>query len=365
MSESLARTTLYQQHLDANARMVPFAGWEMPVQYAAGILEEHRHTRTHAGLFDIGHMGEFRIRGAQAAAALDRRLARSVPDQPVGSCRYNLLLNEAGGILDDLVVYRIADDEFFLVVNAGCRHGDAAAIAAALPPDVIFTDESDATSKLDLQGPESAAVLAACGADIAQLPRYFRWGRLTLDGIDCLISRTGYTGELGFELYAAAEAAPQLWNRLLRDDRVRPIGLGARDTLRLEVGYPLYGHELDTEHTPDESGLGGIFSAAAERDFTGKSAWAKHTPASWITGLKIAGRRAARAGNTVMAGEAAIGTVTSGVFAPSLDYAIALARLNRQLPAGTPVEIDLGRARITAEVSETPFYTAGTARIKL
>ncbi len=365
-SDRLERTPLYDEHLAAGARLVPFAGWEMPVQYPTGILEEHRHTRRAAGLFDICHMGELRVKGPGAAAALDARLARGVIDQPNGSCRYNLLLNEAGGLLDDLVVYRLGDEEFLLVVNAGCRAGDAAAIRSALPAGVIFADESAATAKLDLQGPESAAVLAGCGWHADRLPGYYRWVFGSIDGIDILLSRTGYTGELGFELYGPAERAAELWRRLLADDRVRPVGLGARDTLRLEVGYPLYGHELDADHTADESGLSAkIFTADTAREFFGKAGWSRRPPQSRIVALKIAGRRAARAGMTVTRGGRPIGQVTSGVFAPSLEYAIALARLDESPDPGEAVEIVMERGLLPAEVTLPPFYAAGSARVKL
>lgn len=359
----MQQTPLYDEHLQLQGRMVPFAGWEMPVQYADGIIAEHEHTRRHAGLFDICHMGEFRVRGPGAAEALDRRLARSVADQPVGSCRYNLLLNEEAGILDDLVVYRLDGDEFLIVVNAGCRESDAAALAAALPSGVDFLDQSDATAKLDLQGPESARVLAELGW-AGELPRYYRWSRGRLAGIEILLSRTGYTGELGYELYCPADRAVELWRKLLEHPSVKPIGLGARDTLRLEVGYPLYGHELDDAHTPDESGLSAkTFSAAADRAFTGREAWRTHRPASFIKGLKIDGRRAARAGMNVISGDRVLGEITSGAFAPSLGCAVALARLDHDLPAGTQLAVNAGRVTLNAEIVETPFYTEGTARI--
>ncbi|MFA6929533.1 MAG: glycine cleavage system aminomethyltransferase GcvT, partial [Lentisphaeria bacterium] len=256
MSEALLATPLLARHLGLGARMVPFGGWNMPVQYSEGILAEHKHCREHVALFDICHMGEFRIRGNKAAADLDRILGRSVLNQAIGSCRYNFLLNEAGGVLDDLIVYRLGENEFYLVVNAGPRAGDAVWLQKYLSSDTSFCDESDATGKLDLQGPEAADVLLRLGVAKESLPAYYHWQYLHVQGVPVLLSRTGYTGELGYELYFPAEKAEFLWDCLLQDASVKPAGLGARDTLRLEMGYPLYGHEMDAATSPLEAGFG-------------------------------------------------------------------------------------------------------------
>lgn len=362
----MQETPLADSHRNLSARMVPFAGWNMPVQYTEGILAEHAHTRNAASLFDICHMGEFRVKGDNSAAALDSVFARPVADQPVGVCRYNFLLNDQGGVLDDLIVYRLGENEFYIVVNAGTRVGDAERIASLLPDGVEFTDESDATAKLDLQGPESANVLAAAGLDIASLPRYFRWIKTTVNGIDCLLSRTGYTGELGFELYFPAEKAEAMWNYLLSIDPVKPAGLGARDTLRLEMGYALYGHELDTETTPLEAGYGAMLKLdqMPDRNFPGSNALRSGSPTKNLVGIKLESRRAAREGTIVFNGsDEVVGKVTSGAFSPSLGYAVAMAYLNADsgLTTGDQVLLDAGRTKLNGTIVELPFYSEGTA----
>ncbi len=366
----MQETPLADSHRNLSARMVPFAGWNMPVQYTEGILAEHAHTRNAASLFDICHMGEFRVKGNNAATALDAVFARPVADQPVGVCRYNFLLNDQGGVMDDLIVYRLGEDEFYIVVNAGTRTSDAERIASLLPEGIEFTDESDETAKLDLQGPDSANVLAAAGLDIAALPRYFRWIKTAVNGIDCLLSRTGYTGELGFELYFPAEKAAVMWDYLLSIDPVKPAGLGARDTLRLEMGYALYGHELDTETTPVEAGYGPMLKLEQlpDRVFPGSDALRNEDPGKKLVGIKLDGRRAAREGTTVLnRSEEVIGKVTSGAFSPSLGYAVAMAYLNAGsgLNVGDQVLLDAGRTKLDGTIVELPFYSEGTAGIKL
>jgi glycine cleavage system T protein (aminomethyltransferase) len=360
----MKETPLAASHRQLNARMVPFAGWNMPVQYAEGILAEHAHTRTAVSLFDICHMGEFRIQGAAAETALDAIFARPVIDQPVGVCRYNFLLNDAGGVLDDLIIYRLADDEFFIVVNAGTRESDAARISSLLPQGVTFSDESDAAAKLDLQGPGSAAVLAEAGIETASLPRYFRWIKTSINGSDCLLSRTGYTGELGFELYFDAAKAADMWDYLLSFEQVKPAGLGARDTLRLEMGYALYGHELNTETTPIEAGYGPMLKLdkLPERNFPGSDTLRNNQPTKKLFGIKLEGRRAAREGARVLnQSEEIIGQVTSGAFSPSLGYAIAMAYIKDDLAPGDKVLLDAGRKNLEGIITGLPFYKDGTA----
>ncbi|WP_176012580.1 glycine cleavage system aminomethyltransferase GcvT [Victivallis sp. Marseille-Q1083] len=369
MSEQLQRTVLAGRQVALGARMVPFAGWEMPVQYSDGIIAEHQHTRNAVSLFDICHMGEFQIRGTGAVAALDRLLARPVLDQPIGSCRYNFLLNDAGGVLDDLVVYRMAADDCFLVVNAGTRAADAAHLRALLPAGVTLVDLSDGLAKLDLQGPRSAEVLAQLGVPAASLPKYFHWTLLEIAQVRCILSRTGYTGELGFELYFDVEKAGAMWDRLLEVEPVKPAGLGARDTLRLEMGYSLYGHELTPEVTPLDVGAAPLLKLAEQpgRDFVGRAALEKAGVRRRLIGIGCEGRRAARGGYAVRAGGRTIGTVTSGAFAPSLGVAVALASVTADcgLEIGDPVSIETERAAIGGKVRALPFYPAGSVRKKL
>ncbi len=359
----MQETPLAESHRQLNARMVPFAGWNMPVQYSEGILAEHAHTRNAVSLFDICHMGEFRVKGNNTEAAMDKIFARPVAGQPVGVCRYNFLLNDNGGVMDDLIVYRLAEDEFYIVVNAGTREGDAERIKALLPDGISFTDESDATAKLDLQGPGSADVLAAAGLDKTALPRYFRWIKTTINGISCLLSRTGYTGELGFELYFDAAKAVDMWDYLLSFEQVKPAGLGARDTLRLEMGYALYGHELNTETTPVEAGYGPMLKLdqLPDRVFPGSDALRNNEPGKKLVGIKLDGRRAAREGTAVLnQAEEVIGKVSSGAFSPSLGCAIAMAYVPTDF-SDEKVLLDAGRKHLEGEITSLPFYTEGTA----
>lgn len=368
--ETLCETPLAQEHVKLGARMVPFAGWNMPVQYPAGILAEHKQCRTRAALFDICHMGEFRVKGERAAADLDALFPRPVTDQPCLVCRYNFSLNEKGGVQDDLIVYRIAQDEFYIVVNAGPRLSDAAWIRAHLSEGVTLTDESDDTAKLDLQGPAAADVLERLGLKRSELPGYYKFMFTEIKGIPVLLSRTGYTGELGFELYFDAAKAVEMWNLLLNDPAVEPAGLGARDTLRLEMGYPLYGHEMDETTTPIEAGFGGMLKLDMPRTFVASEIIQNpelNRPKRRLLGFKLEGKRAARAGAAILLDGKVIGTVTSGAFGPSVDYCVAMGYVDADLtlPEGTVVALDAGKTQLPATVTPTPFYTKGTARVKL
>ena len=366
--QELKETPLRELHLAAGARMVPFAGWNMPVQYPEGIIAEHIQTRTAVSVFDICHMGEFEVDGPKAAAELDRLLARPVLDQQPRTCRYNFLLNDAGGVQDDLIVYRLDEDGFFIVVNAATAEHDAEEFRRGLSGDTEFTDVSAETGKLDLQGPKAAEILVKLGLKLKDLPGYYRFTDAEVGGIPCLLSRTGYTGELGFELYVTMGDTAALWEMLLRQG-VKPAGLGARDTLRLEMGYPLYGHELDVDSTPVEAGFGAMLKLAElpHRQFVGSTALRVNAPRKHLRGIRLDGRRAARAGMTVQdAAGKVIGTVTSGGFAPSLEGAVAMAWIDAAAASepGTAVNVDAGKALLPGQVVELPFYTRGTARIK-
>lgn len=340
--------------------MAPFAGWEMPIQYPAGILGEHRHTRERASLFDTCHMSEFRLSGADIAQTLDSVFARGTADQKVGTCRYNFLLSESGTILDDLIVYRLAASEFFVVANAGTHESDAKRIQERLPDGTVFEDVSDATGKVDLQGPASAAVLVGFGIPEDELPTRFRCAHAQLFGAEVLISGTGYTGELGYELYADSADIPTLWDRILQCDAVSPAGLGARDTLRLEAGLPLYGHDLDDTTTPVEAGFSWVLKPT-DRPFIGREAL-ERPPRRRLVGFTLTSRRAAREGTSIFddAGHE-VGTVTSGSFGPTVGTAIGLGYVNGAdvPPPGTPCR--LGRSyekAMPGEFAELPFYRA-------
>ncbi|MFA4943315.1 MAG: glycine cleavage system aminomethyltransferase GcvT [Lentisphaeria bacterium] len=351
-------TPLHDHHRQLGAKLAEFAGWLMPIQYPAGILAEHRHCRELAALFDICHMGEFQVRGPGAAAALDALLPRRASTQKPGACRYNFLLDSRGGTLDDLVVYRLAAEEFMLVVNAGTADADAAFLRERLPAGVEFRDLRNELGKLDLQGPESFRVLAACGVPETAIPPYFHWTLLPLFGMEVLLSRTGYTGERGVELYLPRQRVAECWERLLAQPQVKPVGLGARDTLRLEMGYPLYGHELDPETTPVEAGFATLLEPARAATL--------RTPQKRLAGFRLEGRRAARAGAPVrnpQTGEPC-GIVTSGAFSPSLGRAVALGYVHGgEAPApGSIFLLGEGAAPLPATVVELPFWRQGTAR---
>jgi aminomethyltransferase len=362
---ALFETPLKEIHLSLGARMVPFAGWNLPVQFPTGILEEHRHTRQFVSLFDTCHMGELRVFGEGAAASLDRLLVRPISDLEIGRCRYNLLMDDSGGIRDDLVLYRMAEEEYYLVVNAGPREEDAEWIRTHLPPSVQCRDESFQTGKIDLQGPFSAEILTRLGLSKKILPPYYRWTETELLGERILLSRTGYTGELGFEIYLPWGKTPLLWERLLREDEVAPAGLGARDTLRLEMGFPLYGHEISLDTTPVEAGFAPLLPR--EDSFVGDR-FLTVPPRKRLIGIRLEGRRAARGDDPVMdAGGRRMGRVTSGSFAPSLDRAVALSYIDEQeKPSpGTMILVGDPKKPLIAEIAELPFYREGTARTKL
>lgn len=361
----LLRTPLTAWHRARGAKMAPFAGWDMPIQYT-GILAEHVHTRQAAGLFDICHMGEFTLQGAGAKESLSKAVTHNLETLQPLRCRYGFLLNDDGGILDDLIIYCLAEDNYLLVVNGACTANDFATLQSRLAPELDFRDISAQTAKLDLQGPASLEVLEEIiPAPIRSLP-YFGCMQtiVTIDDneFSLLISRTGYTGELGYELYLPWDNAEALWTALLRDERVAPVGLGARDTLRLEVGLPLYGQDLDVEHTPAEAGYAGMLTSSAP--YVGKGHDQKIRQA--LVAFTFDGRRAARHGDIVtLADGTEVGVVTSGSIAPSLGYAVALAYVT--VPHADAQKFLVKGARTTLEASRVslPFYTQGTARIKL
>jgi len=357
----MRRTVLYDEHVSLGARMAPFGGFDMPIQYT-GILVEHQAVRADAGVFDICHMGEFRIAGPGSVADLEHLLSCDVSTLPVGRCRYGFLCAEDGGLLDDQIVYRLGPEEFMMVVNAGTQTRDFAWVCDHLSSGVEAVNLSAETAKLDLQGPRSVQVLNQLLDEPIDSLRYFGFCRATFEHEQMLVSRTGYTGEIGFELYCPVSAAVRLWRACLSFGAV-PVGLGARDTLRLEMGYPLYGHELSEEHNAAASGMD--WAVSKTKEFIGAGAIrAASASAEQLVGLVFEGRRSARAGQTVLdAADESAGRVTSGSFAPSLKTAIAMAYVRCDLSApGQELEIETGRRRLRAKVMKTPFYKSGTAR---
>jgi aminomethyltransferase len=354
----LKRTPLYQSHLRAGGRIVPFSGWEMPVQYT-GIIDEHLHTREKAGLFDICHMGEFMLRGASSEKDLERLFSRRVKDMLPGKCRYGFLLNERGGIIDDIIIFKISPEEFMLVVNAGTIEKDRKWIEKNISDDTIFADISEATAKLDLQGPLSADVLKEClDPSVVEGLKRFSFADVSIDGVKVILSRTGYTGELGYELFFSPGSAEKIWNKLVAFPEVKPVGLGARDTLRLEEGYSLYGSDIDEEHTPLEAALSKFVSM--EKDFIGVAAL-KEQETGGITrvlaGFTCEGRRSARSHFRVVAEGRDSGEVTSAAFSPCLKKGIGLCYIDRELSAeGREISLTDGKVQIEAKIKSLPIY---------
>ena len=291
--EQIQETPLCGRHRDLNALMAPFGGWDMPIQYE-GIIAEHAWCRSKAALFDICHMGEFMFQGDFEADGLEEVFTFSIKTIPLGRSRYGFLLNEQGGIIDDLIVFRLAADKVMIVVNAATAGNDFTVIGSRLHGG-SFTNITAATGKLDIQGPLAREVLvAAFGEQITAIP-YFRFITMKILGCDAIVSRTGYTGELGYEIFLSAEKTAELWDLLLKDPRVKPAGLGARDVLRLEVGYSLYGSDIDESKTPLEAGLEGFVNF--DKSFVGREALLKQKEQG-LTRKKVAfevvGRRSPR-----------------------------------------------------------------------
>jgi aminomethyltransferase len=337
----------------------------MPIQYA-GIVPEHLHTRAHASIFDTCHMGEFEFQGPGAESDLEGLVTQSVSSMKDGQCRYGFMLNEQGGVLDDITVFRRNSDHFFMVVNAGTLAADAEWVRRHLSSETRFSDLSSGRAKLDIQGPRSRELMeAVTGSPLPELG-YFRFCDSNLCGIPCTLSRTGYTGEWGYEFYFDADSAGHLWHEFLGNSGIRPAGLGARDTLRLEVGYPLYGHELNSEQTP-VAAFGGQF-VDTSKSFIGHEAVVRELdegPPRKMCGLRLQSKRAAREGARVTLDGAEVGSVTSGSLAPSLRIAVAIAFVDSNLTEpGTPLKIQIRGKSLPAEVVELPFYRDGTARKK-
>lgn len=354
--DSLLKTPLYNEHVSLGAKIAPFGGWLMPIQYE-GILLEHKHTRSMVGVFDICHMGEFMLEADAKESGLDRLLTQRIVDMPYGSCRYGFMLSDKGGVIDDLVVYRLKEKSWMLVVNAATTPGDEAHIRNHLNAGAVLKNVSATTAKLDLQGPRSFEVLCGLAGKEVEKLHYYTFDRFHLLGEDVIISRTGYTGELGFEIYTPDASVVRLWRKLLEDARVKPAGLGCRDTLRLEMGYPLYGHDLDLEHTPLEAGLEKFIDFSKE--FIGKSALLnarKAGVARHMVFFAADSRRSPRSGFGIYSSGRRIGTVTSGSFSPSLSVGIGMGYVDQALASGDRVTVKEGTTEIPVTVVKKPFY---------
>ncbi|MEU9915650.1 glycine cleavage system aminomethyltransferase GcvT [Streptomyces sp. NPDC051001] len=367
MSNEPRLTALDALHRSLGATMTDFAGWDMPLRYGSE-RDEHNAVRTKAGLFDLSHMGEITVSGPQAAALLNYALVGNIASVGVGRARYTMICRADGGILDDLIVYRLEETEYMVVANASNAQVVLdALVERAAGFDAEVRDDRDAYALLAVQGPQSPGILASLtDADLDGL-KYYAGLPGTVAGVPALIARTGYTGEDGFELFVKPEHAVELWQALTKAGEgvgLVPCGLSCRDTLRLEAGMPLYGHELSTELTPFDAGLGRVVKFEKEGDFVGRAALreaaehADHEPPRVLVGLIAEGRRVPRAGYAVVADGQVIGEVTSGAPSPTLGKPIAMAYVDaaHAAPGTTGVGVDIRGSHEPYEVVALPFY---------
>jgi len=369
VNETLKRTPLYELHLKLGARMVPFGGWEMPVQYT-GVIEEHRAVRQAAGLFDVSHMGEFEVSGPQALDLIQLVSTNNAAKLAVGDVQYSLMCYENGNVVDDILVYRLGEHRYWLVVNAGNTRKDWEWITTARERaglrNLELVNRSDEIALLALQGPKAAEILQplAPGAVLSEMAPFTLKAGVTVAGVPTLVlSRTGYTGEDGFEIYVKSEDAAALWEALLEageEEGLLPCGLGARDTLRFEAKLPLYGHEISEQHNPLEAGLGFAVKLKKGVDFIGRDALAKQKEQGLtrkLVGIEMIDRGIPRQGYPVAVNGQTVGEVTTGSFSPTLEKNIGLAYVPVAYSAvGTEVEVIIRGRALKARVVETPFY---------
>ncbi len=356
MSEALRRTPLYDAHVAAGARIVPFAGWEMPVQYA-GVVAEVKATRESVGIFDVSHMGRAYVVGEDAEKFFETLTPNDVSKLGDFQGQYSLLCNPNGGIIDDIIVYRVRQTEFLVIFNAGNREKDLAWLRKNLTGfDATLADRSDETCLIAVQGPKAIALL---GESVAALPR-FGLGSTTFGGVPVTAARTGYTGEDGAELICNLAEAPKLWQALVAAGAV-PCGLGARDALRIEAGLSLYGHEMDESVNPYAARLGWVVKLDKAADFIGKAALSalKTSEQNRLVGVTLEGRGIPRENYPIFAaaGTESVGVVTSGTFSPTLQKGVAMARVPATLAkVGTPLQVEIRGQRHDAHVAPLPFY---------
>jgi len=361
-NSTLRQTPLLDQHKKLGAKLAPFGGWLMPIQYS-GIIEEHNWVRKCAGLFDICHMGEFMVQADLAKSNFGNLVTINLEGMPDGACRYGFMLNEQGGIIDDLLVYKIDNTEWMVVVNAATSDGDFTHLKKNLTGATSLENVSQSLGKLDLQGPLSGDILKGLVDSSIKELRYYTFGYFNLLGEKIIISRTGYTGELGYELYMPNNKIPRLWEKLLSDQRVKPIGLGARDTLRLEMGYSLYGQDIDKNITPLEAGLNYFIDWGKE--FIGKDVLLKQKQ-NGVSRRMICfiadSRRSPRHNYRIIYKGQDVGAVTSGSFSPSLGAGIGMGYVKDQITLGEQVILSESSISINAKVTHKPFYKNGSAK---
>lgn len=368
MAERLKRTPLYEEHVKAGAKIVPFAGYEMPVQYPTGIIQEHKAVRERAGLFDVSHMGELEIRGGDALGLLQYVTTNDASKIAVGQAQYTVICNESGGAIDDCIVYRF-EDHYMIVVNASNQDRDREHImqhAGRFGTQVI--DRSEETGLLALQGPAAQRVLERITEVQLNAIAYYHFAEGDVAGVPAIISRTGYTGEDGFELYLPADQTAKVWQRILeagQEEAVLPVGLGARDSLRLEMGYVLYGNDLDERRTPLEAGLGWV-TKLDKGEFIGREALQQQKSdgvRERLVAFVLKERGFPRHGYEIRVDGEPAGEVTSGAHAPSLEYGIGLAYVAVEAArAGTMIDVMVRGKPVPAEIVRPPFYKDGSAR---
>ncbi|MGZ3651454.1 MAG: glycine cleavage system aminomethyltransferase GcvT [Bdellovibrionota bacterium] len=362
----MKKTPLNQTHIDAGARMVDFGGWHMPVQYS-GLSQEHAAVRTKAGLFDVSHMGEVTVEGAGAEEFVNHLVTNNASKLVDGQAQYTVMCYENGGIVDDLLVYRRAPQKYLLCINAGNidKDWDWIRKLAEKFPSAQVKNVSDEFSQIALQGPLSTQILARLTDFDLHAIKYYHFAETDVAGKPVILSRTGYTGEDGFEIYAQAADGPYLWKQIMEAGApmgLIPAGLGARDTLRTEMKFPLYGHEIDQNTNPLEAGLGWVVKLDKPGDFMGKAALQKAKAAGFsraLVGLKVLDRGIARQGYEIFDNDqkGVVGTVTSGTPSPTLGYPIAIGYVKKELSApGTRLSIKVRDRFYPAEVVATPFY---------
>lgn len=355
------KTPLYDAHLAAGGKMVSFAGYILPVQYKdSGVIKEHLAVRNQVGLFDVSHMGEVVYEGKDALANLQYLLTNDFSHLEIGRVRYTFMCNEHGGVIDDLLVYKCSEEKYLLVINAANRAKDIAWMKQHLFGEVEFSDQSDQFVQIALQGPNAKEIIEQLTVAEEIPQKYYSFTEnANVGGVPCILSRTGYTGEFGYELYCPAELGIKLWTILVETGKeygLIPCGLGARDTLRLEAGMPLYGHEMNEEISPFETDLG--FAVKMNKaDFIGKKALIdKGEPKITRIGLELTARGIVREGADVYFNEKKIGQTTSGTMCPFINKACAMALVEKGfVEIGSPIEVEVRGKRITAEVTALPF----------
>ncbi|MBO4358956.1 MAG: glycine cleavage system aminomethyltransferase GcvT [Erysipelotrichaceae bacterium] len=354
------KTPLYDEHVLLKGKIVPFAGYLLPVQYE-GVIKEHLAVRKECGMFDVSHMGEIVFRGETALASLNHILTNDFTNMPLGKVRYSLMCNSNGGVIDDLLVYKFADDYYYVVVNASNRHKDFEHMKNNILEGTTIEDISDSIGQIALQGPNAEAVMKTLLPEESIPQKYYTAiEHVDIDGTDCMISYTGYTGEKGYEIYTDNEGIVKVWRLLLekgKDFGLIPCGLGARDTLRLEAGMPLYGHEMNDEVTPFEADLGFGVKMAKE-EFIGKKALEeKGEPKIVRAGLQIIDKGVMREHQDIYVGDRLVGHTSSGTYSPLLETSIAQALIEKEYSGlDTVVEVDIRGRRVKAKVVKMPFY---------